>query len=74
MRQGPYRELDSYQCVSNVVVDTLQNVSYASIQVEDQGRNQPKIEGGSEHMQDWELAQQIEELIEFLDMQLEREP
>jgi len=52
MREGPYRELDSYQCVANVVVATitLQNVSYASIQVEKQGQNQPKTEGEGEHM------------------------
>lgn len=34
------------------------------IQVEKKGQNQPVMKGESEHMQDQDLAQQIEDLIE----------
>lgn len=42
------------------------------IQVEQS--EQPVVEEGGEHMRDQELAQQIEQLIEVIEMELEQEP
>lgn len=59
------QEQEEEQRQGTMIVET------ASIQVDDP--EQPAIEEEGEQMQDWELAKQIEQLIEVTDMELEQE-